>query len=688
MREFSAVYMEGEESMKRYGTVPRFEGRICENRVVWETEGELVYMEPYGTNGVRFRSSASLHIDTELNWTLLKPELGADVKVMVEKDRAVIINGKLRAELLGDGTVIYKNRGGEILLQEEWLDKRTGTAPQRGARMYDHISSDVFRTDLYFMADAKEHFYGMGQEPNDCMDLKGATIELFQKNTKCTIPYLVSSKGYGFIWNNPSIGRAELASNHTVWHSEACRQIDYIVIAGDCPEEINQSYTGITGRAELLPEWAAGFWQSRLRYETQEEVLRVAGEYKKRGIPLDVLVIDYFHWSRQGEWKFDETYWPDVEEMCKELEEKGIHVMVSVWPTVDQRSENYDVMKKKNYLVKAERGISNFFMIMGPQGIFDATHEGARDFIWSCAEKNYYEKGIRMFWLDEAEPEMRPYCFDNVRYYLGNGQEVSNIYPFYYAKAFYDGMKKRGQKEIVNLVRCAWLGSQRMGVVLWSGDIPSDFDSLRCQIKAGLHTAMCGIPWWTTDIGGFFGGDPKDPEFVELLIRWFEYGALCPIFRLHGKRLPYDTVNKQKDYDAFLPTCGDNELWSFGEEAYTIMKAYILLRERLKPYIMKQMEKAHVDGTPVMRPLFYDFHKDEKVYNMGDEYMFGPDLLVAPVIEAGKRARRVYLPEGSAWTDAWSGKRMDGGVWVEADAPMDRIPLYLRDGAKLPITEG
>lgn len=673
--------------MERYGTIPRFDGKIVNNRVIWEREGELVYVEPYGKNMIRFRSSASLHIDTDLNWTLLDLETSPSAKAFLQEDRAVVVNGKLKASILSDGTVIYENSSGKLLLQEQWLDKRVGTAPQRNARVYEHISSDAFRTDLFFEADPEEHFYGLGQEANDCMDLKGTSTELFQKNTKCTIPYVLSTKGYGFVWNNPSIGRAELAFNHTRWHSEACRQIDYLVIAGDSPEEINRNYTALTGRAEMLPEWAAGFWQSRLRYTTPQEVLDVAEEYRRRDVPLGVLVIDYFHWPRQGDWKFDDAYWPDVEKMCEKLTQMGIHTMVSVWPTVDPRSDHYEVMKNHNYLIKAERGISTFFMIMGPQGIFDATHPDAREFVWEQARKNYYDKGIRMFWLDEAEPEMRPYHFDNVRYYMGNGLEVSNIYPFYYAKAFYDGMKKSGASEIVNLTRCAWLGSQRLGIVLWSGDIPSDFDSLRCQIKAGLHVSVCGIPWWTTDIGGFFGGDPKDERFVELLIRWFEYGTFCPIFRLHGKRLPYDTVNKQKDYDAFLPSCGDNEIWSFGEKAYGIMKKYILLRERLKPYIMEQMKKAHEEGTPVMRPLVYDFFWDQKVYNIGDEYLFGPKLLVAPVTGAGERIRKVYLPEGSRWTDAWTHETYEGGAWIEARADLERIPLYLRDGAELPIEE-
>ena len=672
--------------MNRYGTISPFDGIVENGRICLELAGEMIWLEPYGDNAIRFRSSASLHIDPNLNWTLLPP-LCSHGSAHIDGGVACLENGKLRAELSSDGTVIYYNEHNQVLLGEQWLDKRSGTAPQRGARTYAHISSWSFETDVYFQSDPQEHFFGLGQEANDCLDLKGCTVDLFQKNTKCTIPYVVSTKGYGFLWNNPSIGRVELTGNHTHWHSDACSQIDYIVIAGDTPEEINRTFTAITGRADPLPEWAAGFWQSRLRYETQDQVLAVAREYQRLGVPLDVLVIDYFHWPRQGDWKFDEAYWPDVPAMCRELEQMGIHPMVSIWPTVDPRSENYPAMKRKNYLIRPERGVDAFFMIMGPQGIFDATNPGARRFIWDTVKRNYYDKGIRMFWLDEAEPEMRPYSFDNVRYYLGNGLEMSNVYPYYYAKAFYDGQRSLGQTEVVNLVRCAWLGSQRLGAVLWSGDIPSDFDSLRCQIKAGLNVSMCGIPWWTTDIGGFFGGDGRDPAFVELLLRWFQFGAFCPIFRLHGKRLPYDTVNKQTQYDAFLPSCASNEIWSYGEEAFAVMKKYILLRQRLKPYILRQMDRSHTDGTPVMRPLYYDFYRDPQVLSVGDAYMFGPDLMVCPVIEAGADSRQVYLPAGTTWRDAWTQECYEGGQWITAQAPMDQIPLYLRGDAQLPIVE-
>lgn len=667
-----------------YYTIPRYEGKTEGNRIIWETAGELVYIEPYGRDAIRFRSSKSLRIDEALNWTLEEPASPEGVIIEADDEKACMTNGKIQVTITGDGTVTYRNtRTGKVLLEEYWIDGRVHTAPLRRAREYRVTSGNQFKISLYFKAEPGEHFYGMGQDANDCFDLKGSTVELLQKNGKCTIPYTYSSRGYGFIWNNPAIGRAEFVNNHTMWHVQCAKQIDYVIIAGDTPGEINEKFTAITGRAPLLPEWAAGFWQCKLRYETQEELLQVAREYKRRGLPISVIVIDYFHWTMQGEWKFDPEKWPDPKAMVSELESMGIKLMVSVWPTIDPRSENYAYMREHNYILRGERGVDVVFMFFGPQTYVDTTHPGAREFFWSRAKKNYYDYGIRTFWLDEAEPEMRPYDYDNVRMYLGNGEEVSNIYCVGFAKAFYDGLKAQGE-EVCNLVRCAWLGSQRYGVVLWSGDIASTFDSLRKQLKAGLNVAMCGIPWWTTDIGGFINGDPESEEFRELMIRWFEFGVFCPIFRLHGFRLPYP-VRDILNPDGYCGSGGPNEVWSFGEEAYEIIRRYMYVREELKPYIMKQMKLASEDGTPVMRPLFYDFCGDKNVYDIGDEYMFGPDLLVAPVVELGARKRMVYLPEGCRWKDAGTGTVYDGGTRIEADAPLDTIPLFLKEDARLSL---
>lgn len=662
------------------------------NRLIAQKDGETIWLEPFGKDCLRFRSTLNKEINEE-NWTLLsQPTIPALIDIQPMK--ATIKNGKIMAEILADGTVNYFTDGGKILLEELWIDGRVSNADVLKARNYKALSSSLYRTDLYFKAYEGERLYGMGQYANGCLDLKGCVLELAQKNTQISIPFLVSTRGYGFIWNNPAVGRAELAKNHTLWHAKAGKQIDYLVIAGDTPVDIVKKYTDLTGKPPMLPEWALGFWQCKLRYRTQEELLNVAREYKKRGLPLSVIVIDFFHWPHQGDWKFDSEYWPDPQAMVDELEKMGIKVMVSVWPTVEINSENYLEMVKRGFLVRTERGVPTIFTFRGINTHFDATNPEAREFIWEKVKENYYKYGIKMFWLDVAEPELGmpgfgydnilSYDYDNLRYHLGNGLEVSNIYPFYYAQAFEDGLRLAGEKEIVNLIRCAWLGSQRFGVVVWSGDIPSTFDSLQKQLRAGLNMAICGIPWWTTDIGGFFDGDPNDPAFQELIIRWFQFGVFCPIFRLHGFRLPYPPdSNKCEPYDL---TGGPNEIWSFGEEAYDIIKNLLFLREKIKPYLMEQMKRAHEEGIPIMRPLFIDFPSDDEAYDVEDEYMFGPDLLVAPILYEGMRSRRVYLPEGAKWTSAYNGTVHEGGQWIESEAPLNVIPVFLKNEAKIPIS--
>jgi alpha-D-xyloside xylohydrolase len=260
-----------------------------------------------------------------------------------------------------------------------------------------------------------------------------------------------------------------------------------------------------------------------------------------------------------------------------------------------------------------------------------------------------------------------------LRYHLGNGLVVNNLYPLMFAKGFYDGMRAEGETEIINLVRCAWVGSQRYGAAVWSGDIDTTFEELRVQVRAGLNMGLSGIPWWTTDIGGFFGGNHEDPYFRELLVRWFQFGAFCPLFRSHGFREPRVRI----------PTLhgGPNEVWSFGEKVYGILKEYLFLRERLRPYIMEQMRIASKVGAPPMRPLFFNFPNDLASYNVEDQFMFGPDLLIAPITEEGAVSRNVYLPAGADWVEAWSKREYKGGQDHQAEAPLERIPVYWRKGS-------
>jgi len=645
------------------------------NRLQWEGAGELFWIDPFGPDAIRFRSSRSMRISEE-NWNLL-PQPEIPLEISINEEKAVVVNGKIRVEIdARDGRIKYLNDKNEVLLHESHHRHHAHFARQFKSRGSDH-----FELKVTFDAEKDEHLYGMGQYPNDCLDLKGTVLELAQKNTQISIPFLISSKGYGFIWNNPSIGRAELSKTHTGFFAEYAKQIDYLIFAGDSPAEIVRKYSDLTGKSPEMPYFATGFWQSKLRYSSQEELLSVAREYKKRNLPISVIVADFYHWPTSGDWKFNPAFWPDPEGMIDELESMGIKLLISVWPTLNIRSENYNEFVQNNFTIRPELGSNVFLSIIYKQAqaidnltFVDVTNPDARELFWSKIEQNYFDKGVRLFWLDEAEPEIDPLDYDNLRYYIGNGLEVSCLYPYYLAKTFYEGQVRNNQTEIINLIRSGWIGSQRFGTILWSGDIYGTFNSLRRQIKAGLNISLCGIPWWNSDIGGFYG-DSESDEYRELLIRWFQYATFSPVMRLHGIRYPYQDIEGQT-----VGTGAPNEVWSYGENAYKIMTHYLEIREKLRAYIMKHMKRASQDGTPMMRPLFYDFPEDEICYTIEDQYMFGPDLLIAPVYESKAKLRKVYLPAGSKWKDCLTGIEYKGGQIIEIGVSLDNIPVFSRNG--------
>jgi alpha-D-xyloside xylohydrolase len=309
-----------------------------------------------------------------------------------------------------------------------------------------------------------------------------------------------------------------------------------------------------------------------------------------------------------------------------------------------------------------------------PVAVYDPTNPDTRSFVWDPIRRNYLDLGIRVFWLDACEPELVPAHPANLTLYAGPGAQATNVFPRDNARLFAEGMAAAGQPGTVLLSRSAWAGAQKYGAAVWSGDIPATWDSLRRQVRAGLSIAVSGIPWWTTDIGGFQGGDPDDPGYRELMIRWFQYGAFCPLFRLHGDREPRMPWGHAQ-------TGGPNEVWSYGEEAYEILGAHLHLRERLRPYLHEQMRTASAHGIPPMRPLFVDFPQDQAAWTVDDQFMFGPDILVAPVTTPGASERRVHLPEGVTRTDAWTGRDHAGGDTVTAHAPIERIPVFVAQGA-------
>ena len=674
-----------------------------ERRIVIRNGASQVYIEPWGENSVRVRMTAEAQMDDH-DWALcekvkeITPVITQTTVDMTDPwyrgeewkkyhytgTEYTMVIGKLTVKVNAEGWISFYNQKGDLLTQEYWRNRdricRYAVPIRIPARELKPITgTSDYELTARFEAFDDEKIFGMGQYQEKHMDKKGAVLELAHRNSQASVPFYVSSRGYGFFWNNPAIGTATFGMNKTEWYAKSTKKMDYFLTAGDTPAEILMQYTAATGRSPMMPEFGLGYWQCKLRYRNQQEILEVAREHKRRGLPMDAIVVDFFHWTMQGEFKFEPRDWPDPDAMVKELKELGIETVVSVWPTIDERSENYGEMAENGYLVQTDRGNHNHMTWMGNIVFYDPTNPGAREFVWKKCKENYYKKGIRIFWLDEAEPEVSTYEYECYRYAAGPVEEIGNIYPREYSRMFYEGQKESGQEDIVNLVRCAWLGSQKYGALVWSGDIFSTYEDFRKQICAGLHMGLCGIPWWTTDIGGFHGGVTEDPDFQELLVRWFQFGTFCPVMRIHGNRGPREEIIN-KAGEVREGTGADNEVWSFGEKNYEILTKFIGVREKMRDYTRSLMAEAHEKGTPVMRTMFYEFPEDAACWDISDAYMFGSDILVAPIVRAKATSRTVYLPAGASWTLANTGDVYEGGKAYEIEAPIETLPIFLRDG--------
>ena len=657
----------------------------AKNALVFKKGNETLLIEPWGKDSLRIRSTMEREL-VDRPWALTEKVKSEKAKIKIENGNGSISNGKIEARVNGNG-IITLLKDGKIILHEYFRSYDPSATKESCctkviAREWKGIIGGDYKLTVRFEANDGEKLFGMGQYPTPYLDMKGCSLELAQRNSQISIPFAISNLGYGFLWNNPAVGHVNFAKNITEWCAECTTQMDYWITAADTPAKIIENFTSAVGRAPVLSKDYLGFWQCKLRYRTQDEVLTVARKYKEMGIHLDVMVIDFFHWPRQGDWCFDPEYWPDPKAMCDELHAMGTKVMISIWPSVDKKCSHYYEMLDKGYLVRTERGTNQTYDFMGDCLTFDATNPEAREYVWNIVKKNYADYGIDMFWMDNAEPDYNVYDYGNYRYQLGTALSCSNIYPLYYSKTFYDGMKSIGRKDFVNLERCCWVGSQKYNNVLWNGDVQSSWECLRTSICEGLNIGLAGIPWWTTDIGGFMYGNPEDPEFVELLERWFEWAVWSPILRLHGDRDPHDTPPLDKDPErgyggGYLYTGRPNEIWSYGPEAQKIMEKQIKLRESLIPYTSKLMKEASKNGSPVMRTMFYEFPEDEKCWDLKDQYMFGSEYLVAPVLESGITSRKVYLPEGK-WENFNTKEVVEGGKTIEVPCPIDSIPVFYK----------
>ena len=558
-----------------------------------------------------------------------------------------------------DSSIVFYDAAGHKLTQE---NTRTLTPTEvNGEKTY---RSERFTN----MWDTQEAFYGLGQHQAGVFSLRGESVDIAQDNTNISNPVLVSSNGYGIFWNNGSRSRFDNRFVHALYiTSEVADSIDYYFLYGPDFDKIVRSYRALTGQAPLFGKWAYGYWQCKNRYDSQQELISIAQKYRDLHIPLDNIVQDWFWWNTMGEPVFNKNY-PDPQGMVDTLHKDHVHLMVSVWPFFRPGSPVYDDMDKRGLFI-AKTKVSGFH----PEGmaLYDAFNPDARKYYWKLMDDALFRIGVDAWWLDTTEPEtegLETNLLVTHTVALGNGARYANEFPLLTTTGVYEGQRAvSDQKRVFILSRSGYAGVQRNAVALWSGDVDPNWETFRRQIPAGLNLSVSGIPYWTTDIGGFVSANPDDPHYRELYIRWFQFGTFCPVFRAHGTR-----------------TTNQNEIWSYGPEAQKILTAYDQLRYRLMPYIYSVAWKVTNEGYTVMRPLVMDFRSEVRAQNIGDQFLFGPSILVNPVTEPGASSRHVYLPD-ALWYDFWTGSTAQGARAVDSPATIDRLPLYIRAGSIIPL---
>jgi alpha-D-xyloside xylohydrolase len=553
----------------------------------------------------------------------------------------------------------------------------------------------TYQVGASFAAPRDEHYYGMGQNQESLgpLDLRGRVLDCQHwydapAGEAVCVPFMVSSKGYGIVWDNPSATRFVAGVNgRTGFQSNVGERVSFFVITGATPEELYAGYARLTGKTPIPPKAAFGLIQSKARYDSQQEVLRVANTYRQKKYPLDVMVVDWFYWTRMGQMDIDPAQFPDPVAMNQQLHDMGMQSIISIWPRYETSGRYFNELDTKGYLLKDTQGKSVDglpFRSDRTGGLIDATNPAARQWFWEKARDNILSKGFDYPWLDETEPDLVP---DGAFYAIGSGDRYHNLFPLMHVEGMADNMRAwKPNKRVLILSRAAYLGSQRTGALFWSSDINPSWEALARQIPTGLNMTASGIAYWGNDIGGWQGLpqsttatkapllDPSDArdvigqfhDYPELLTRWFQYGTFLPTLRLHGER-------KQAD------------IWSFGKQAEAVMARYDTLRYQLIPYIYSQAKATYDTGAPFMRPLWMDFPNDANVANIGTQYMFGPAFLVAPVTEQGQTEKDVYLPAGSDWYNYWTNEKFSGGRWIKVAAPIEQIPVFVKAGSIVPV---
>ena len=614
------------------------------------------------------------------------------------------LNQALRNQYFGDNTRRGPNEddisvmmpSGKMLLDmRNWSMVPNPSDTAASNTVTQEQNDPGYRVSATFDSPTGEHYYGLGQQQQGFLDLRDHQINCWHNYSaiggeNVCVPFMISSRGYGLVWDNPSKTTIDLGFNQrNVWSSQMGDRVSFFIIAGHTTDEIYGGYRQLTGITHMLPKATYGYIQSKAIYPTQAQLLAVAKGYRERNLPLDVLVVDFLNMTKQGEMDLDPTRWPDPAAMNDQLHAMGIKTLLSVWPHFAPETRYYDMLRDKEWFVHNAAGapdFGNFKDTIGPN--IDTTNPAAAKWFWETIRDRYIKPDhFDYIWLDETEPDIDP---AKDFFYIGSGARYYNAYPLFHTASVYEGFRRDfgDSRRVMILARAAYLGAQRNGTVFWSSDITSTWDMLKRSIPTGLNFTATGMPYWDTDIAGFFSPsipanyqplhkpliDPSDVrenvgnyvDYPELFVRWFEWGAFQPVMRAHGERM-------------------HNEVWAYGKQAEPILAKYLRLRYQLLPYIYSLGYKSYQTGAPFMRALFMDFPDDPNVANIPDEYMFGPAFLVAPVTEQGATHRKVYLPAGCDWYNYWTNERIKGGQTIDANAPIDTLPLFVRAGSIVPL---
>ena len=582
--------------------------------------------------------------------------------------------------------------GKPLVTLEDWQMSAPNHKDGNADILYDRRPADppFYQVGATFSSAPDEHYYGLGQNQQGFLDRRGHALRCAHDynapagQTVC-VPFVVTNKGYGIVWDNPSATTVAFGFNNAVrWTSDVGQRVSFFVIAGQSYDEIYRGYRLLTGAVPLLPKSAYGYIQCKQRYTSQHQLLDVAKGYRDRHLPIDDLVVDWFYYTKMGQMDMDPRFWPDPVGMLKQLHAMNFHVMISVWPRFIPEDRYYSTILEHGWFEKLADGTPTNGLPYDRAGSdIDTTNPDAARWFWNTIKDNLVSKGFDAFWADETEPDLPP---NGSYFYVGPGTEFFNVYPLFHTAAIYDGFRRDLKTRALILSRDSYLGAQRNGTTFWSSDISPNWDTLKRQVSTGINFTASGMPYWSTDIGGWQYLpethvpahppliDPSDArgnvghydDYPELYTRWFEYGAFQPTFRSHGSR-------------------NENEVWSYGKQAEQILEKYLRLRYELMPYIYSLAWTTHETGAPFMRGLFMDFGSDPKVADLGDEYMFGPALLIAPVVEQGATTREVYLPAGAEWYNFWTNERFKGGQTISVSAPIDTLPIFVRAGSILPL---